>query len=57
VPEGVSKVVASPVDFSESRWAPSRPCPELGQHTEEILQELGYDWDRIMELKEASVIP
>ena len=57
VPEGISKVVATPVDFSESHWAPSRPCPELGQHTEEILLELGYDWDRIIELKEASVIP
>ncbi|MHB1444916.1 MAG: hypothetical protein ACYCTI_06495 [Acidimicrobiales bacterium] len=50
-------MVATPVDFSESRWAPCRPCPELGQHTEGILLELGYDWERIIELKEASVIP
>jgi len=31
--------------------------PELGQHTEEVLLELGYDWDRIVALKEAGVIP
>ena len=57
VPEGTAKVVATPIDFSASPWAPARPCPELGQHTEEVLLELGYDWDRIIELKEAAVIP
>ena len=55
--EGTSKLVATPVDFSASPWSPLRACPELGQHTEEVLLELGYDWDRIIELKETSVIP
>ncbi len=32
-------------------------APELGQHTEEILLELGYDWDRIISLKELGAIP
>jgi crotonobetainyl-CoA:carnitine CoA-transferase CaiB-like acyl-CoA transferase len=54
---GTAKLVATPVDFSTSGWAPTRACPELGEHTEELLLELGYDWDRIIELKEASVIP
>jgi crotonobetainyl-CoA:carnitine CoA-transferase CaiB-like acyl-CoA transferase len=31
--------------------------PELGQHTEEILLELGWDWPRIGQLKSAGVIP
>ena len=28
------------------------PSPEAGQHTEEVLLELGYDWDEIGELRE-----
>ena len=31
--------------------------PELGQHTEEVLLELGYDWDQIIPMKERGVIP
>jgi crotonobetainyl-CoA:carnitine CoA-transferase CaiB-like acyl-CoA transferase len=49
--------VASPVDFSTSAWQPSAPVPELGQHTEELLLELGYDWPAIAALKERAVIP
>ena len=49
--------VASPVDFSRDAWAPSGPVPELGQHTEEVLLELGYDWDAIGGLKERGAIP
>jgi formyl-CoA transferase len=30
--------------------------PELGQHTEEVLVELGVDWDEIERLREAGVI-
>lgn len=33
-----------------------RPAPDAWQHTEEIILELGHDWDRIIELKEAGVI-
>jgi len=49
--------VASPVDFSVDRWAPQGPVPEVGQHTEEILLELGHDWDAIAGLKERGAIP
>jgi crotonobetainyl-CoA:carnitine CoA-transferase CaiB-like acyl-CoA transferase len=31
-------------------------APEVGEHTEEILLELGYGWDRITELKGAGSI-
>jgi crotonobetainyl-CoA:carnitine CoA-transferase CaiB-like acyl-CoA transferase len=48
-----SRAVATPVDFGRSAWAPAGPVPELGQHTEEVLLELGYDWDAIIELKDA----
>ena len=37
--------------------APRSMPPEHGQHTEEVLLELGYDWDKIIELKDAGAIP
>ena len=49
--------VASPVDFSVTPWAPAGPSPECGQHTEEVLLELGYDWEQIGALKDAGAIP
>ena len=55
-PEGPVKGVASPADFYGTPWEPRGFSPEVGQHTEEVLLELGYDWDRIVELKEGSAI-
>jgi crotonobetainyl-CoA:carnitine CoA-transferase CaiB-like acyl-CoA transferase len=54
---GTARMVATPVDFSDTCWAPAGASPECGQHTEEVLLELGYDWERIGTLKEAGVIP
>ena len=31
-------------------------APEFGQHTEEILQELDFDWDKMGALRECGVI-
>jgi crotonobetainyl-CoA:carnitine CoA-transferase CaiB-like acyl-CoA transferase len=50
-------MVASPVDFGGTPWAPRSMPPEFAQHTEEVLLELGHDWDRIIELKELGAIP
>jgi crotonobetainyl-CoA:carnitine CoA-transferase CaiB-like acyl-CoA transferase len=57
VPDGLARMVATPVDFSSTAWAPTRMTPELGQHTEEVLLELGYGWDDIHQLATAGVIP
>jgi len=56
-PEGPIQGVATPADFYGTPWQPQGYVPELGQHTEEILLELGYDWDRIVAIKEGGVIP
>ncbi len=49
-------VVRTPVRFSEGVPAtPVRP-PELGQHTEEVLLEVGYTWDDISALSTDGVI-
>jgi crotonobetainyl-CoA:carnitine CoA-transferase CaiB-like acyl-CoA transferase len=56
VPAGEARVVATPVDFSATPWSPGTEVPETGQHTEEVLLELGYDWERIVALKEANAI-
>ena len=50
-------MVASPVDFHGTPWAPRSMPPEFAQHTEEVLLELGYDWDEIIRLKDAGAIP
>lgn len=48
VPEGDSStpMVASPADFSGTPWQPRGRAPELGEHTDEILAELGGAQDR-----------
>jgi len=54
---GKTKMVGFPWDFSQTPASIRREAPELGQHTEEILLELGYTWDDITQLKTEEVIP
>lgn len=54
--DGGMATIAPPVDLGNHELGAATPTPETGQHTEEILLELGYSWDRIANLKEASVL-
>jgi crotonobetainyl-CoA:carnitine CoA-transferase CaiB-like acyl-CoA transferase len=54
--DGPVEMVAGPVDFSGTPWQARSMPPEVGQHTEEVLLELGYTWDDIIQLKEAGAI-
>ena len=48
-------MVAAPVQYDETPPSPAR-APEHGQHTEEILLELGLDWDEIAAAKDTGAI-
>jgi len=49
------RLPAVPVQL-DGQGPPLRRAPEHGEHTEALLLELGYDWERIIELKDAGVI-
>ncbi len=52
----VARMVATPVDFSRRSRFTTRATPELGQDTELVLLELGWEWERIAALKDAGAI-
>jgi len=52
---GSYRMVASPVRCAGGE-PPARPAPALGQHTEPLLREIGYDDARIRALRDAKVI-
>ena len=54
---GKIKMLGFPWAFHDTPASVKREAPELGQHTEEILLELGYSWDDIANLKGEEVIP
>jgi crotonobetainyl-CoA:carnitine CoA-transferase CaiB-like acyl-CoA transferase len=41
------RLVAVPMQFDGHAATPSGPAPELGQHTEEVMLEAGFDWEQI----------
>jgi len=56
-PVGVEvRLVNTPVKFQQNPASVRNPAPEVGQHTEETLLNLGYSWGDIGTLKEQGVI-
>lgn len=53
---GRMKLVNTPVKFRQNPASVRNSAPEVGQHTEETLLNLGYSWDDITQLKEQEVI-
>jgi crotonobetainyl-CoA:carnitine CoA-transferase CaiB-like acyl-CoA transferase len=53
---GPTRVIGTPWKFSDTPASVAPAAPELGQHTEEILLDLGYTWDDIGALRDAGAI-
>ncbi len=49
------KLVAAPIQFG-GEPAPVRRSPEFNEHGDAILEEIGIDWDTIVDLKVRSVV-
>ncbi|HVT21252.1 MAG TPA: CoA transferase [Mycobacteriales bacterium] len=47
------RLVAPPYQFDGEPSTSGRAAPELGQHTEEVLLELGMDWDEVTAHRES----
>lgn len=53
---GEITTVGPPVQFSKTPGQVRGPAPQLGEHTEEVLLDLGYSWEDIGNLKDKKVI-
>lgn len=51
------RMVGAPIHMSETPFRLRHAPPHLGEHSETILEELGYDAERISKLREEGVIP
>ena len=49
---GTMKYVTTTVTFHQNPTSVKTPAPQVGQHTEEVLLDLGFTWDDIMTFKD-----
>jgi formyl-CoA transferase len=48
--------VSSPIQVRDVRKVPARRAPEIGEHNEEILKQLGFDSNQIERLIASGVV-
>ena len=53
---GEMRVVKSPARFGGERLTPSRPSPDHGEHTHEVLADFAIDNERIVALAEQGIV-
>ena len=53
---GVTNLVGSPINMSDTPPKFFRPAPQLGEQTEEVLAKLGYDIDEVKKLRASGVV-
>ena len=53
---GLTNLVGSPINLSGTPAQFYRPAPLLGEHTEEVLGQLGYDSAALKELRDEGII-
>jgi crotonobetainyl-CoA:carnitine CoA-transferase CaiB-like acyl-CoA transferase len=56
-PVGIKmRMINTPVKFRQNPASIKAVAPQIGQHTEEILLDLGFDWEDIIRFKDQGVI-
>jgi len=53
---GRVKMMGIPLKLADAPGSIRRPAPDLGQHTDEILLEAGYDKAHISQLRQKNII-
>ena len=53
----LTSTISSPIQVHGVTKVPARRAPELGEHTEEVLHELGFDAEGIDALRASGAVP
>jgi len=53
----LNRTISSPIQLHGVAKMPARRAPDLGEHTEEILRDLGFDADGIEDLRASGAVP
>ena len=53
----LTSTISSPIQLHGVTKVPARRAPNLGEHTDEVLQELGFDAKGIEDLRASGAVP